>query len=72
MARKTKKKHVRKGHGIKYNWGKSKGTKMSKLTPRIKKMVASGMSIQDIAKKIGWSYSYTWVMARNYKWKENK
>lgn len=58
----------RKSHKTTHNWGSGDG-KMAKLTPKIKAMEKKGMSIAAIAKKIRKSYAYTWVMARNYKYK---
>jgi hypothetical protein len=47
----------------------SKGDgKMSKMAPRIKAAVKKGESIAAIAKRMKKSYSYVWVMARNYKY----
>lgn len=64
MAKRTRK-ATHKAH---QDYSKGSG-KMSKLAPRIKAAHKKGESIASIAKRMKKSYSYVWVMARNYKYK---
>ena len=60
-------KHRKSSTSVTYNYAKGDG-RMAKLTPKIKAAVKKGDSIAAIAKKHKISYSYAWVMARNYKY----
>jgi hypothetical protein len=44
------------------------GEKMKLLKPRIMAMIKKGQTIQEVADNLGLSYSYTWVIARDYKY----
>ena len=63
----AKSKRTKKVHHVSHDYSKGKG-RMGGLTKKIKAAVKKGDSIAAIAKKHKISYSYAWVMARNYKY----
>lgn len=48
--------------------GGKRGTKMDELRPKILAMEKAGQSLSEIAKELGLSNSYVWVIARSYKY----